>query len=218
MCRWNPQKSFCEDYNSFCKNSPRKDATLSINEKETFCKDMKSQCKETKLSSELIMPICKDIKSFCKIEEIKVSSEEIKLSSGEIKSFCKDIDLYLEDMKSQCEEIDLSNAEFLKLAKKENFFLKKKMYSNEEKNVSPPENSLLLSDENKSDDGLFSSIFWCIFVEYSYCHKKRKKSVKYTNPTALHILHELSALTISGVCSTDWQKKDSAFLSSVAFL
>ena len=103
---------------------------------------MKSQCKETKLSSELIMPICKDITSFCKIEEIKLSSEEIKLSSEEIKSFCKDIDLYLEDMKSQCEEIDTSNEEFLKLVK----------------NVSPPESSSL-SDENQSDDGLFSSLF-----------------------------------------------------------
>ena len=112
---------------------------------------MKSQCKETKLSSELIMPICKDITSFCKIEEIKVSSEEIKLSSEEIKSFCKDVDLYLEDMKSQCEEIDPSNEEFLKL-------VKKSKYSKEEENVSPPESSSL-SDENQSDDGLFSSLF-----------------------------------------------------------
>ena len=140
-----PKKAFCKDYNSFCKNSPRKDATLSIIEKESFCEDMKSQCKETKLSSELIMPICKDITSFCKIEEIKVSSEEIKLSSEEIKSFCKDIDLYLEDMKSQCEEIDPSNEEFLKL-------VKKNVNSKEEENSS-------LSDENQSDDGLFSSLF-----------------------------------------------------------
>ena len=145
------KKSFCKDYNSFCKNSPRKDATLSIIEKESFCEDMKSQCKETKLSSELIMPICQDITSFCKIEEIKLSSEEIKLSSEEIKSFCKDIDLHLEDMKSQCEEIDASNEEFLKL-------VKKKIYSKEEKNGSPPESSSL-SDENQSDDGLFSSLF-----------------------------------------------------------
>ena len=140
-----PKKAFCKDYNSFCKNSPRKDATLSIIEKESFCEDMKSQCKETKLSSELIMPICKDITSFCKIEEIKVSSEEIKLSSEEIKSFCKDIDLYLEDMKSQCKEIDPSNKEFLKLVKKHVDF-------KEEENSS-------LSDENQSDDGLFSSLF-----------------------------------------------------------
>ena len=99
---------------------------------------MKSQCKVTKLSLELINPICKEIASFCKIEEIKVSSKEIKLSSEEIKSFCEDVDLYLEEMKSKCEDFDASNEAFFNVSRQ----LKQKKNSNEEKNASPEGKSL----------------------------------------------------------------------------
>ena len=106
---------------------------------------MKSQCKITKLSLELINPICKEITSFCKIEEIKVSSKEIKLSSEEVKSFCEDVDLYLEEMKSKCEDFDASNKAFFNVSLQ----LKHKKNSNEETNASP-EGKLLKGIDNKT--------------------------------------------------------------------
>ena len=121
---------------------------------------MKSQCKVTKLSLELINPICKDITSFCKIEEIKVSSKEIKLSNEEIKSFCEDVDLYLEEMKSKCEDFDASNEAFFN----DSLQLKQKKNSNEETNTSPEG-----KDWEAKKVTIFNSIVCLVKTSETFC-------------------------------------------------